>query len=267
MSLLAICFTLVSCLTYSSTLNTEATCSSETLFARWYNSPYPPLWEPQILHTLIVSSYSPDTPSVLFASGFPTKALHAFLFSPIRGGLISLWRYKENNKLGSWKKWIYSTYSPLSSTHLWLRCSTFFNPPKKNYFGCVANRKIGNRKSQRLISTLRTCYFHCSLHRPWLDDSSNIGEGYKLWSSSLCSFLQPPVTSTAASPNISLSNVLTRLCTSLCLRNKLSDPYQTTVKIKSFYILTLMFWGAWGSVVGWGTMLRAGSSRFDSRWD
>jgi hypothetical protein len=35
----------------------------------------------------------------------------------------------------------------LSSTHLWLRCSNFFNPSKKNSFGCAANRK-----SQRLIN-------------------------------------------------------------------------------------------------------------------
>jgi hypothetical protein len=39
---------------------------------------------------------------------------------------------------------------PLSSTHLWLPCSNFFNPSKKISLGCAANRKI--RKSQRLIS-------------------------------------------------------------------------------------------------------------------
>jgi hypothetical protein len=63
-------------------------------------------------------------------------------------GLISLWLYKEHNKLQDWRNVIYSTYSPLNSTHLWLRCSNFFNPSKKNYFGCAANRT-----SQRLIST------------------------------------------------------------------------------------------------------------------
>jgi hypothetical protein len=72
--------------------------------------------------------------------------------SEIREGLLSLWLCKENNKLRDWKKCIYCTYSPLSSTHLWLRCSNFFNTSKKNSFGCAANRKIGNRKSQRLIS-------------------------------------------------------------------------------------------------------------------
>jgi hypothetical protein len=63
---------------------------------------------------------------------------------------LALWRKQQAMGL---KKYIYSTYSPLSSTHLWLRCSNFLNPPKKNSFGCAANRKIGNMKSQRLIST------------------------------------------------------------------------------------------------------------------
>jgi hypothetical protein len=51
------------------------------------------------------------------------------------------------------KKCIYSTYSPLSSTHVWLRCSNFFNPSKKNYFGCAANKKRWNRKRQSFIRT------------------------------------------------------------------------------------------------------------------
>jgi hypothetical protein len=51
------------------------------------------------------------------------------------------------------KKYIFSAYPPLSSTHLRLCCSNFFNQPKKNSFGCAANRKRGKRKIQRLIST------------------------------------------------------------------------------------------------------------------
>jgi hypothetical protein len=35
---------------------------------------------------------------------------------------------------------------PLSSTHLRLHCSNFFNPSKKNSFGCAANRNIGKAK-------------------------------------------------------------------------------------------------------------------------
>jgi hypothetical protein len=34
-----------------------------------------------------------------------------------------------------------------------------------------------------------------------------LGEEYKLWSSSLCSLLQPPVTSSLFGPNILLSNL------------------------------------------------------------
>jgi hypothetical protein len=48
---------------------------------------------------------------------------------------------------------MYCTYSPLSSTHLWLCCSNLFNASKTNSFGYAGNKKIENRKSQRLIST------------------------------------------------------------------------------------------------------------------
>jgi hypothetical protein len=76
----------------------------------------------------------------------------------LREGLISLWLYKENNKLRDSKKCIYSTYSPLSSTHLWLRCSNFFNPSKKNSFDFAADRKIGKAKdlSALLLNTIVT---------------------------------------------------------------------------------------------------------------
>jgi hypothetical protein len=69
------------------------------------------------------------------------------------GGLVSLWLYKANNKLRDKKMYLLYIFPLLSSTHLWLRCSNFFNPSKKNSFACAANRKIGNRKGQRLIST------------------------------------------------------------------------------------------------------------------
>jgi hypothetical protein len=68
--------------------------------------------------------------------------------------LISLWLYKENNKLRD-RKNIF-TYSPLSSTRLWLRCSNFFNPSKKNSFGCAANRNIG--KAKDLSAPLRIAH-------------------------------------------------------------------------------------------------------------
>jgi hypothetical protein len=44
----------------------------------------------------------------------------AILYMKLRGRAISLWLYKENNKLRDLKKYIYSTYSPLSLIFLFL---------------------------------------------------------------------------------------------------------------------------------------------------
>jgi hypothetical protein len=74
---------------------------------------------------------------------------HRLVTSPtqqIQGGLVSLWLYKGNDKLRDWKNIF--THSPLSSSHLWFRCSNLFDPSKKNSFGCAANRNC-----QRLISS------------------------------------------------------------------------------------------------------------------
>jgi hypothetical protein len=57
--------------------------------------------------------------------------------------------YKQNGEMarqeykGGLKRkiCIYSTYSPLSSTHLWLHCSNFFNPFKKNSLVVLQIRK------------------------------------------------------------------------------------------------------------------------------
>jgi hypothetical protein len=59
-----------------------------------------------------------------------------------------------------------------------------------------------------------------------------LGEKYKLWISSLCSFLQSPVTSSLFGPNILLSTL--SLCSSLNVRDQLSHPYRTTGKIIVF---------------------------------
>jgi hypothetical protein len=44
----------------------------------------------------------------------------------------------------------------------------------------------------------------CPSHPPWLDHSNYTWGRVKLWSSSLCSFLQPPVTSSLFGPNMNL---------------------------------------------------------------
>jgi hypothetical protein len=88
---------------------------------------------------------------------------------------LALWRKQQATGL---KKCIYSTYSPLSSTHLWLRCSNFFNPSKKNYFVCAANMKIG--KAKDLSATLLNkfnCYRNISPMQSdysWLHKTSTL---------------------------------------------------------------------------------------------
>jgi hypothetical protein len=71
-----------------------------------------------------------------------------------------------------------------------------------------------------------------------------LGEEYKPCSSSLCSFLQTPVTSSLLGPNTLLStlfpNTLT-LCSSLNVRVQVSHSYKTTGKIIVLYILIFAF--------------------------
>jgi hypothetical protein len=114
------------------------------------------------LQKLVPLHHSPViVPFDLILSGTPNprKTIH----SKIRGGLISLWLYKEN-KLRDWKMYLLCIFPP-SSTQLWIRCSNFFNSSKRNSFGCAANRK-----SQRLISTptyTRSSFRHQMWREEW----------------------------------------------------------------------------------------------------
>jgi hypothetical protein len=60
------------------------------------------------------------------------------------------------------------------------------------------------------------------------------GDKYEIWSSSLCNFLYSPVTSSLLGPNILLrtlfSNTLS-LCSSLSVRDQVSQPFKTTGRI------------------------------------
>jgi hypothetical protein len=56
-----------------------------------------------------------------------------------------------------------------------------------------------------------------------------LGEECKLWSSSLCSFLQPPITSSLFDPNIHLNTLFSNtfsLCSSHNIRDQVSPPYR-----------------------------------------
>jgi hypothetical protein len=63
-------------------------------------------------------------------------------------------------------------------------------------------------------------------------------EEYKLWGSSLCSFLQPCITSSCLVPNILLSTLLLNtfnLYSSLSVRDQVSHPYKTAGKMVFVY--------------------------------
>jgi hypothetical protein len=64
-------------------------------------------------------------------------------------------------------------------------------------------------------------------------------EAYKLWSSSLCSLLHPPTTSSLLGPNILLSTMFSdtlSLHSPLSVRDEVPHPYKTTGKIMLLYI-------------------------------
>jgi hypothetical protein len=101
-----------------------------------------------------------------------------------------------------------------------------------------------------------SCYMPCSPHLPDLIIPIILGEEYKLCSSSLCSFLQPPVTSSLFGPNILLNirfqNILSP-CSSLNVRDQVSYSYKTTGKIVVLYILIFVFLGSRREYKSFGT--------------
>jgi hypothetical protein len=79
---------------------------------------------------------------------------------------------------------------------------------------------------------------YACLIRPDLIILIVLGYVYKLWSSSLCSFLQPHITLSLFGTNILLSTLFSNtlsLCSSLNIRDQVSHPYRTTGKISFVY--------------------------------
>jgi hypothetical protein len=80
------------------------------------------------------------------------------------------------------------------------------------------------------------CCIPSSSHLSWLD--------HKLRSFSLCSFIQHPVTSSLFGPNTLLSTLFWKnlsSCSFLNIRDKVSNTYRTTGKIKVFHMLMFTF--------------------------
>ena len=76
-------------------------------------------------------------------------------------------------------------------------------------------------------------------HYPWFDHCNNISWRVKSWSSSLCNFLHPPVTSFLSDPNIYLSTLFSltlSLCSALDVTDQVSHPYKVIDKIIVLYL-------------------------------
>lgn len=68
----------------------------------------------------------------------------------------------------------------------------------------VSQYFMEHKSSYMHSSSPYLCYMSCPAHTPWFDLIIP-GEEYRLWSASLCSFLQPSVTLSLFGPNIHLS--------------------------------------------------------------
>jgi hypothetical protein len=95
-----------------------------------------------------------------------------------------------------------------------------------------------------------TLFFHaCHISRPphsLLDLICLMisGDEYETWRSSLCNFLHYPVTSFLFGPNIllrTLFSIIFSLSSYLTVRDQVSHPYKTTVRIIVLYILAFTF--------------------------
>ena len=109
----------------------------------------------------------------------------------------------------------------------------------------ISFSQVSPHQNHVYISPLpRTCYMPLPFLSSRLDHPNNIGEKYRSLSSSLCSFLHSPVTSSLLGQNILLSTLFLNtlsLCSSINVSDQVSHPYKTTGKIIVLYILIFIF--------------------------
>jgi hypothetical protein len=70
------------------------------------------------------------------------------------------------------------------------------------------------------------------------------GEAYRSLTSSICSLLHSPITSSHLDPNIFLRTLFLNIlnpCSSLIVNDQVSHPYKTTGKVIVLYILIFIF--------------------------
>jgi len=116
----------------------------------------------------------------------------------------------------------------LPSTHGSPQWSLSPGFPTKTLYTCLPSPVLATCPTLLILLDVITCTI--------------LGEEYRTWSSSLCSFLHSPVTSSLLGPTIFLNTLFSNgLRSSLNVRDQVSCLYKTTGKIIVLYILMFKF--------------------------
>jgi hypothetical protein len=110
---------------------------------------------------------------------------------------------KARSRPLSWARWIQSTPSKLIFYFLKIHFNiTLPSTPRSCEW--LLPFRLSNQNVARVFYFLHARYMPRPSHPPWFDHPKIFSEKYKLWSLSLYSFLQPPVTSSLVGPIILL---------------------------------------------------------------
>jgi len=130
----------------------------------------------------------------------------------------------------SWARWIQS----IPSNPVSLRCVLMLSSHLPSCLRMVFALQISNQNVIWISHLSLAFYMPTQVILFWVDHPSNIGEVHKLWSSSLCSLLQPPALSSHWGPNILLSTLYINtlnLCSSRSVRNQVNWTVATIHRI------------------------------------